>query len=386
MKHQLRYNYRIYPTETQKVFLAQSFGCARFVYNYGVGAYKEAYECNGSTISYQDLALDITCLKDRAETSYLKGVSSTLLQQSARDCEQAFNNFFFHHRGYPKFKNKKDQQSFRLTKAGFKIKDGVLTIAKVKDPIKVIWSKPLPAEPSSATIIKNRQGQYFVSFVIEIEVAELPSLDNSVGCDLGVREFLALSTGEKIPNPRFLEIHLVRLRKLQRKYARKREYQLKKVSGDHKKVKTTINMQKILTQISRLHKRIANMRNDFLHQLTTRLVRENQVISIEDLNVKGMVKNSKLARLIIQLGWGMFRRMLTYKCKLYGRYLVVIDRFFPSSKICNLCKHKFHGLKSQKYWICPVCGVLHDRDENASKNINEEGLRVLRNMPLGRAA
>lgn len=386
MKHQLRYNYRLILTEVQKAIFAQTFGCARMIYNHGVEAYKEAYDRNGSTLSYRDLALDITILKDKPETSYLKKVSSVALQQAAKDVETAFNNFFFHHRGYPKFKKKSNDQSFRLMKNAFKLENGVFTIAKLDSPIKVIWSRELPCEPSSVTIIKNRQGQYFASFVVEVEIAELPSLDNSVGCDLGVTEFLTLSTGEKIPNPRFLEIHLVRLRKLQRKYARKRESALKKVNGDHKQVATSSNMKKILTQISRLHKKIANMRNDFLHKLTTRLVRENQVISIEDLNVKGMVKNSKLARLIIQLGWGMFRRMLEYKCKIYGRYLVVIDRFFPSSKTCNLCKYKFQNLKAQKYWVCPVCGTLHDRDENAAKNIDEEGLRVLRDRPLGRVA
>lgn len=378
----LRYRYRVYPTETQKVFLAQSFGAARFIYNHALDRIQKDYE-RGVKTFVSDVITDLPSMKKTSEYAWMKNVSSVLLQQSLRHLHSAYKKAFdpAQKQKMPTFKKKSGEQSFTLTRNAFQLTDEVLTIAKCDTPFKVIWSRPLPADPSSLTLIKNTLDQYFVSFVVECEISPLPALDTVNALDLGIRAFATCSDGTVIPNPLFLEKTESKLRRLQRQYSRKYEAAKKKgktvlMRGKEKVIQSRI-MLRIQDQIRRVHCRLKNQREDFLKQWSSKLARENQVIVLEDLNVKGMMKNSKLAKRIQTLGWGMFRRALQHQCDQWGRFLVVVDRFFPSSKLCHDCGYKFTRLNSQKQWTCPHCGSIHDRDENASANLKAEGIRIL---------
>jgi putative transposase len=386
----LRYRYRIYPTETQKVFLARSFGSARFIYNHAIDRIQKDYE-RGVKTFVSDVIADLPRMKQDPQWAWMKQVSSVLFQQSLRHLQTAYQNAFDPGRKQqmPRFKSKHGEQSFTLTRNAFRLVGKVLTIAKCDGPIKVVWSRDLPASPSSLTIIRNTSGQYFVSFVVEVDVSPLPSLDSIQALDLGIRAFATCSDGTVIPNPRFLARTEGKIRRLQRQYSRKYEYARKKgkitlVHGKEKVIQSR-TMLRIQEKIRKLYLRLKNQREDFLKQLSSRLAHENQVIVIEDLNVQGMMKNSKLAKRIQTLGWRRFRQELQYQCDKLGRILVVVDRFFPSSKLCHDCGYKFTNLKAQKQWTCPVCGSVHDRDENAAANLKAEGLRILKTggIPVG---
>lgn len=377
-----RYQYRIYPTETQKVFLARSFGSARFIYNYALGRIQSERKA-GTKIHVSHIIADLPKLKKTSELAWMGEVSSVLFQQSLRHLDKAYNDAFNPERKQkmPSFKKKAGEQSFTLTRNAFQLVGATLTIAKCGYPLKVIWSRPLPAAPSSLTIIKNTSGQYFVSFVIDVDVQPLPSLDTINALDLGIRDFATCSDGTVIQNPRFLEQMERRLVRLQRLYSRKYEHakthgKIKHIRGKEVVIQSE-TMRNLQAKIRKLHLRIKNKRNDFLKQWASRLVHENQVIVLEDLNVRGMVKNSRLAKRIQNMGWGVFRRMIQHQCDKLGRYLVVVNRFFPSSKLCHACGYKFAALKAQKHWICPCCGVIHDRDSNAAANLRAEGMRLL---------
>ena len=383
MLKSLRYRYRIYPTETQKVFLAQSFGSARFIYNHAIERIQKDYQ-RGVKTFVSDVIADLPKMKRDPEWAWMNTVSSVLFQQSLRHLQTAYKNAFDPQRKQkmPKFKSKREAQSFTLTRNAFRLDGKALTIAKCDGPIKVVWSRDLLANPSSLTIIKNTSGQYFVSFVVEVDILPLPSLDSIQALDLGIRAFATCSDGTVIPNPGFLERTEGKIRRLQRLYSRKYEHAKKKgrtvlVHGREKVIQSR-TMLRIQEKIRRLYLRLKNQREDFLKQLSSRLVHENQVIVIEDLNVKGMIRNSRLAKRIQTLGWGRFRQELQYQCDKLGRILVVVDRFFPSSKLCHDCGYRFTNLKAQKRWTCPVCGSVHDRDENAAANLKAEGLRILR--------
>jgi putative transposase len=378
----LRYQYRIYPTETQKVFLARSFGSARFIYNYALDRIQSERKAGAKTYA-SHIIDDLPKLKKTPELAWMREVSSVLLQQSLRHLDKAYKDAFNPKRKQkmPTFKKKAGEQSFTLMRNAFQLVGTALTIAKSDYPLKVIWSRPLPAAPSSLTIIKNTSGQYFVCFVIEVDVQPLPSLDTINALDLGIRDFATCSDGTVIPNPHFLEQMEQRLVRLQRLYSRKYEYakkhgKIKNIRGKEVVVQSQ-TMRNLQGKIRKLHLRIKNKRYDFLKQWASRLVHENQVIVLEDLNVRGMVKNSRLAKRIQNMGWGGFRRMIQHQCDKLGRYLVVVNRFFPSSKLCHACGYKFTALKAQKHWTCPCCGVVHDRDSNASANLRAEGIRLL---------
>lgn len=382
MTKNLRYRYRTYPTETQKGFLAQSFGSARFIYNHALDRIQSDYE-RGVKTFVSDVIADLPRMKKTSEWSWMENVSSVLFQQSLRHLKSAYAKAFDpgQKQKMPTFKTKSGEQSFTLTRNAFRLDGNVLTIAKCDTPLKVIWSRPLPAIPSSLTLIKNTLGQYFVSFVVECDVSSLPALDTINALDLGIRAFATCSDGTTIPNPLFLEKTESKLRRLQRQYSRKYEDAKRKgktvlICGKEKVIQSR-TMLRIQEQVRRTHLRLKNQRQDFLKQLSSRLVHENQVIVLEDLNVKGMVKNSRLAKRIQTLGWGRLRQELQYQCDKMGRTLVVVDRFFPSSKLCHDCGYKFTSLKAQKQWTCPHCGNIHDRDENAAANLRAEGIRIL---------
>nr|WP_072719601.1 RNA-guided endonuclease TnpB family protein [Planktothrix tepida] len=361
----LRYRYRIYPTDQQKRLMSQLFGCCRVVFNDALAYCKEQYRAGHKKPNSKELSKRLTELKKTTEKQWLTEVSSIPLQQSLRDLEQAYSNFFQSCNGQrkgkkvkpPQFKKRKSKQSARFMDNGFKLypNSDYIYIAKIGE-IKVVWSRELPATPSSATLIKDSSDRYFVSFVVEFNPQPLPENQNSVGIDLGITDFATLSNGEKIKSPQPLKKHLKRLRRLQRNLSIKQK-------GSKRREITR-------KKLARLHAKISDTRTDFLHQLSTRIIRENQTIVLEDLNVSGMMKNRKLARAISDLGWQYFRTMLEAKSVMYGRDFRVIDRWIPTSQICSDCG--FRGGKKElniREWTCLNCGKSHDRDINAANNI-----------------
>ena len=361
----LRYRYRIYPTDQQKGLVSRLFGCCRVVFNDALAYCQEQYRAGNKKPSSNELSKRLTELKKTQEKEWLTEVSAIPLQQSLRDLEQAYSNFFKSCKGQrkgkkvkpPKFKKRKSKQSAKFTDNGFKIypNSDYIYLAKIGE-IKVIWSRELPAIPSSVTLIKDSADRYFVSFVVEFNPQQLPKNGRSVGIDLGITDFATLSNGEKIKSPKPLKKQLKRLRRLQQNLSRKQ--------------KGSKRREVVRKKLARLHAKISDTRNDFLHKLSTKIIRENQTIVLEDLNVSGMVKNRKLSRAISDLGWRSFRTMLEAKSVMYGRDFRVIDRWTPTSQTCSCCG--FKGGKKElnvREWICLNCGTFHDRDINAAVNI-----------------
>ena len=353
---QARYTYRFYPTQEQKMQLSQTFGCTRFVYNWGLRAGLDALKHNDTLPSPSALDKKLTTLKQSPEFGWLQHVSCVPLQQALRDLGQAWSNCFAGRARRPKFKRKYGAQSARYTKRGFSYRSGQVKLAKMSQPLEVRWSRPLPCEPSSCTVMRDVLGRYHISFVVEVHPETKAPCDQEVGLDLGLTHFVILSDGEKVDNPAFLKKDLKRLARAQRALSRKK--------------KGSRNRLKAKRRVARIHAQIADKRRDFLHKLSTRLVDENQALAVEDLHVKGMIRNRRLARAISDAGWGMFVGMLEYKCAWYGRRFVKVERFYPSSKTCSSCGHKLAELKLDvRSWRCPSCGVVHDRDVNAARNI-----------------
>ena len=351
-----RYKFRFYPNVTQKQALARTFGCVRVVYNWGLRRGIDALDAGEGLPGMADLCRDLTQLKREPGFVWLAEVSNVPLQQSLRDLWSAWVGCFEKRANRPRFKPKRSKQAARYTKSGFRIRNGQVFLAKMSEPLDIKWSRSLPSEPTSCTVTLDRAGRYYISFVVEVDPQPLPETGQEVGIDLGLAHFAVLSTGEKIEAPRPLTRALEKLAILQRRMAKKK--------------KGSRNRQKAAKKVARLHARIADMRRDFLHKLSTRLVRENQAIAVEDLNVAGMIRNRSLARSISDAGWGEFVRMLEYKCDWYGRTFVKVDRWLPSSKMCSACSHKLDALPlSVREWGCPRCGVNHDRDVNAAVNV-----------------
>jgi putative transposase len=357
------YQYRFYPTPEQAHNLACTFGCTRFVYNWALKCRKTAYFQHGKKLYHKDLSAALTALKQAEGTAWLKEVSSVPLQQALRHLNTAFTNFFEGRADYPTFKKKHHQQSATYVGSAFTFKDGMLTLPKQKEPLQIVWSRPLPdgAKPSSVTISKDRCGRYFVSILVEEEISSLPWAPKTVGIDLGLKSFLITSDGETIANPKYYARDEKKLAKAGRRLAKKK--------------KGSRNRNKARKKVAKLHARIADTRSDFQQQVSTRLIRENQVICLETLAVKNMLKNHKLAKAIANVGWSEFVRQLEYKARWYGRTIVRIDRFYPSSKTCSACGHVLEELTLDvREWGCPCCGATHDRDINAAKNILAVGL------------
>jgi putative transposase len=309
----------------------------------------------------------LTAWKKTEELAYLSEVSSVPLQQTLRHLQGAFVNFWEKRGKYPRFKSKKkSRRSAEYTSSAFRYQDGDLTLAKMKDPLNIVWSRPLPqgAAPSTVTVSQDAAGRWFVSMLCEdASVKPLPATDAAIGVDAGITSLVTLSTGEKIANPKVERKDRARLARAQRELSRK-------AKGDG------ANRAKARRKVAKIHARITDRRRDHLHKLTTRLVRENQTIVIEDLTVRNMVKNHSLARAISDASWTMMRTMLEYKSAWYGRNLVVIDRWFPSSKLCSTCGTLQTRMPlNVRTWTCD-CGTTHDRDANAAKNILAAGLAV----------
>ncbi len=358
------YKYRFYPTEDQARELARTFGCVRYVYNWALALRTEAWFDRHERIDYVDSAAALVSMKKEPEKSWLADVSCVPLQQALRHLNASFVNFFAGRAQYPRFHRKHDRQAATYTKQGFRWKDGALTLAKMDEPLDIRWTRPVGAEPTSVTVSKDPAGRYFVSFSTEEEVAPLPVVNATVGIDLGLLDAVAMSTGEKVGNERFFRQDEKRLAKAQRRLSRKR--------------KGSRNRGKARLKVARIHARIADRRLDFTQKLTTRIIRENQVVCAEGLNVKGMLAHPTLAKSIADVGWGELLRQLEYKARWYGRTFVQIDRFYPSSKRCHVCGHTVAHLPLEvRHWDCPACGAVLDRDVNAAQNIKDAGLAEL---------
>ena len=359
-----RYQYRFYPTDEQQQSLARLFGCVRVVWNDALAICKQS-EKKPKSAQLQKIV--ITQAKKTEERAWLSEVSNIPLQQSVADLETAFKNFFDSCKGkrkgrkvgYPKFKKRTSSQSARFRIGGFSIKGNDVYLAKM-GIVKPILSRGLPSEPSSVTVIKDCANRYFLSFVVEATPINTDAKNQSIGIDLGIKTFAVMSNGEKAVSPCYKELDR-RVRKLQKKLARQQP-------NSNRRNKTRI-------QIAKCHNQIADTRKDFLHKLSTKVVNENQTIVLEDLNVSGMIKNRKLSRTISQQGWREFRVLVEAKSQKYGREFVVISRWEPTSQVCSDCGFKWGKIDlSVRSVLCLNCGIEHDRDENASVNIEKVGI------------
>ncbi|MET8289397.1 RNA-guided endonuclease TnpB family protein [Streptomyces sp. NPDC005132] len=379
------FKYRFHPTDAQAAELSRTFGCVRKVYNLALAARTEAWT-RQERVNYNQTSAMLTVWKKTEELAYLNDVSSVPLQQALRHLQTAFTNFFGKRAMYPRFKSrKKSRKSAEYTTSAFRFRDGKLTLAKMADPLDIVWSRPLPegASPSTVTVSQDAAGRWYASLLCEDpSVQPLPATDAAIGIDVGLEYLLTLSTGEKVANPRHERRDRARLARAQRELARK-------AKGDG------ANRAKARRKAAKVYARITDRRRDHLHKLTTRLVRENQTIVIEDLAVRNMMKNGSLARAVSDAAWSEFRSMLEYKAQWYGREVIAIDRWFPSSKLCSACGTLQNKMPlNVRVWTCD-CGTTHDRDVNAAKNILAVGLtasvcgagvRPQRNTPGGQSA
>jgi putative transposase len=379
------FKFRFYPSGVQAAELSRTFGCVRKVYNLALQARSEAWTQRGERVGYEATSALLTAWKRTEGLAFLAEVSAVPLQQALRHLQTAFGNFWAKRARYPRFKSrKKSRASAEYTRSAFRWRDGTLTLAKMAEPLSIRWSRPLPAGtvPSTVTVSRDAAGRWFVSLLCEDPgVTPMPATDAVVGIDVGLDHLLVLSTGEKIGNPRHERRDRTALAKAQRALCRKQ--------------KGSNNRAKARVKVARVHARIADRRTDFLHKITTRLVRENQTLVIEDLAVSNMVGNHRLARAINDAGWRQFRQFLEYKASWHGRDVIAIDRWFPSSKLCSACGALAAAMPMHlRTWTCG-CGASHDRDVNAARNILAAGLAVTvcgagvrpqRNPPGGQSA
>lgn len=352
------YKFRIYPTPEQEISLRKTVGSCRFVYNWALAARTDSWVNGKKSMGFAKTCKGLTELKASPEREWLSEVSSVCLQQSLRNLDAAFSNFFQKRAKYPVFKKKQNGGSARYLGNAFRLKGKALFLAKISAPIDVRWSRDVPLAPSSLTIKVNASGKWFASFICEEEIPKLAPCGKIVGIDAGIKTFATLSDGRKVSQPESIKSLRAAVAKAQRE-------------ASHKK-KGSKNRARANLKVARLYERQVNIRNDFLHKLSTELVRENQAIAIEDLSVVAMMKNPLLARSIGEQGWRTFRQMLTYKCDWYGRELLVVDRFYPSSKTCSACGKQTALSLGDREWTCQ-CGAVHDRDVNAAKNILSAG-------------
>jgi putative transposase len=353
--------------------LNRTFGCARVVWNRTLAQRRARWHRERQGTSYAETDRALTAMKKDPELAFLNEVSSVPLQQALRHQHTAFGAFFAGRARYPRFKSRHGRQSAHYTRSAFAIRDGVLRLAKTTAPLRFRWTWPdidvAALDPATVIVSREPDGRWYVTFTIDAAAPEpLSAAGRAAGVDLGVKDFAVTSAGERITNPRHLQRRARNLARYQRRLARCQE--------------GSANRAKAKAKVARAHRKVRSARQDFLHRTSTRLVREHDIIVIEDLNVAGLARNRRLARAISDCGWGEFRRQLEYKCQRYGRELIVIDRWYPSSKTCSACGHLLAELSlSTRHWTCPSCRARHDRDINAAQNILAAGRAVARSSP-----
>ncbi|MGK7881021.1 MAG: RNA-guided endonuclease InsQ/TnpB family protein [Crocosphaera sp.] len=360
------YKFRFYPTTEQENLLRRTMGCVRLVYNKALAVRTEGWYKGRQRVGYTQTSSLLTEWKKQEDLDFLNEVSCVPLQQCLRHLQTAFTNFWAKRAKYPNFKKKRNGGSAEFTKSAFKWRDGKLFLAKCKEPLNIIWSRFLPQDcyPSTVTIKLDPSGRWFVSILVkDSNIKPLPKTGKKIGIDVGITSLITTSDGEKVANPKQFNHLYKKLRRKQKALSRK--------------TKGSNNRAHASREVAKVHAQIKDARTDFLHKLTTKLVQDNDLIAIEDLAIRNMVKNRKLARSISDASWGEFNRQLEYKCEWYGKELVKIDRYFPSSKRCGHCGHIVDKLPLNiREWKCPECGTKHDRDINASQNILAAGLAV----------
>ena len=360
MERMYTYRYRLYPDKEQTIYLSKLFGCCRLVYNHYLNEKQTQYQETKSSDSYNVQQTKLTQLRKTEEYNFLNEMPLQVLQASLRNMHTAFDRFYKHKGGYPNYKFKRDKQAFKISQPDtFHIKDNKLYIPKLKSGIKCKVSKELFGEPCFATITKTKSGKYLVSITVKQDnYTPYSHTNKSVGLDLGIKDLVITSDGVKYPR------HKQQIKQLKRKLKHNQRHLSRKVHGSKR-------YEKQVLKCNRIYEKITNVKVDYIHKITTELVKTYDVIKVEDLNIKGMVKNHKLAEVINECNWGEFVRMLTYKCDWNNKQLVKVDRLYPSSQLCNNCGCRNKKVKNLaiRQWTCECCGSLHDRDVNAAINI-----------------
>ncbi len=371
------YRFRLYPNKEQEHFLNIQFGHCRFVYNYFLALSKEEYEKQGIKWKYSRYQSMLPELK--REYPFLKQANSQSLQVSLQNLDRAYKNFFEGKAGFPKFKKKKSKQTVNIPQH-FVIervskKRGQLKIPKLKTQIPIKMHRDVEGQIRSISITKTPDGRYYLNVLTRKEIQPLKPANKTAGIDVGIKEFAIIYDGDKthhIENPKYLQKSEKRLIKLQRQLSRKQ--------------KGSKNWEKARQKVAKQHQKIVNQRKDFLHKISTAITKQYDAIVVESLNIKGMIQNQKLSKQIADVSWYEFMKMLEYKSKWYGRQIIKADRFYASSKTCNVCGYKNNQLTlSVRKWQCPICKTIHDRDENASKNLYQIGLTHLTGGRAGTA-
>jgi putative transposase len=369
----MAYKCRAYPDAAQQVMLARTFGCVRLAWNRTLAERHRLYHTEGKSLSYAASDAALTVMKKDPGLAFLNEVSSVPLQQALRHQHKAFSAFFAKRARYPRFKSRAGRQSATYTRSAFSMRGGVLRLAKTTAPLAFVWSWPevevTGLDPATVTVSRDPCGRWYVSLAVEVaDPEQAPATGAVVGVDLGIKDFAVTSDGEKIADPRKLARREQALARYQRRLARCQ--------------RGSANRAKAKAKVARVHRKVRASRTDFLHRTSTALVRDHDVIVIEDLAVKNMVRNRSLAKAISDCGWGTFRQMLDYKAARAGRHLIVIGRWYPSSKTCSACGHLLASLSlNTRTWQCPSCRIRHDRDINAAQNILAAGLAVAGGNP-----
>jgi putative transposase len=362
------YKCRAYPDPEQAAVLNRTFGCVRVVWNRTLAWRHARYYGERAKTNFTQANAYLTAMKATEDLGWLNEVSSVPLQQAIRHQQVAYTNFFAGRARYPRYKSRNGRQSAEYTRSGFRYRGGRLFLAKMDVPLEFAWSwpdiDPVSIDPTTVTVSRDPCGRWYVSFAVEVpDPDQLPATGAVAGVDLGIKDFAVTSDGAKIPHPRTLARRERGLARYQRRLARRQH--------------GSANRAKARAKVARAHRKVRASRADFLHRASTRLVREHDVIVLEDLAVANMVRNRSLAKAISDCGWGTFRRMIEYKAARAGRHVIVVSRWYPSSKTCSACRHLLASLSlSTRTWQCPSCGTRHDRDVNAAKNILAAGLAV----------